>query len=353
MSVCLIGLGANISPRRETLDQAVAHLRQHPRLRITAVSRWYRSEAVGGPAGQPPFLNGAALAETDLPPHEVLELLLSLEQQLGRRRGERWAPRRLDLDLLLYDRLQLDTPSLVLPHPRMAWRPFVLQPAAEIAPDMLHPPTGWTIRRLLDHLNEAFPYVAIAGAIGAGKTSLARAMAQAVPARLIAEDPDSELLGGFYADPSSRGWETELQFLQHRVELLAPEAVTSGEPRPVVSDFWFDQSAAFARAWLAPERYEAFAQRWLDARQRVMRPKLLVLLDLPGDVLAERVRRRGRAYEQRLTVEQLDRIGRFVVEQTADSHEGPLLRLGLEDADRADAEAIAAVEAMEGPCVAV
>ena len=115
----------------------------------------------------------------------------------------------------------LSTPTLVLPHPRMAWRRFVLEPAAEVAGAMLHPTIRWTIARLLEHLNSARPYVAITGPIAAGKTQLAERLAAAISARLLVEQPDWARLDAFYADPAGHGWQTELEFLRQRARLLA------------------------------------------------------------------------------------------------------------------------------------
>ena len=142
-----------------------------------ARSSWRETAPIGGPPGQAAFLNGAVKLETPLPPHELLGCLQQIEGELGRRRAERWGPRPIDLDLLLYDELILTTPELVLPHPRMAWRRFVLEPAAEVAGSMIHPTIRWTLARLLAHLNESMPYVAITGPIAAGKTRLAERLA--------------------------------------------------------------------------------------------------------------------------------------------------------------------------------
>ncbi len=153
MSSCLIGLGSNLGDRRATLDLAVEHLDRHPQMVFRRRSRWYETAPDGGPTGQPTYLNGAAVVETSLGPQSVLEVLQQIESDLGRRRSVRWGPRTVDLDLLLYDRVVLDdAPSLVLPHPRMAQRRFVLEPAAEVAGSMVHPTTGLTISRLLDRL---------------------------------------------------------------------------------------------------------------------------------------------------------------------------------------------------------
>ena len=109
---------------------------------------------VGDRGGGSEFLNGAVLVETSRSPRELLALLQQIESQFGRERRERWSDRTLDLDLLLYGEVVTDTPSLTLPHPRMSFRRFVLEPAVEIAPEMVLPTIGWTLERLLAHLDE-------------------------------------------------------------------------------------------------------------------------------------------------------------------------------------------------------
>lgn len=349
MPICLIGLGSNLGNRSRNLELAVAQLRQHLQMRVTSSSRWYETPAVGGPPDQPPFLNGAVAVETTLRPEPLLEALQQIEHDFGRRRSERWQPRPIDLDLLLYDQLVLCGPSLVLPHPRMAWRRFVLQPAAEVAGSMVHPTTGWTVARLLDHINTAAPYVAITGSIATGKTRLAERLVQQTAARLIAEKLDLGQLETFYADPASRAWDMELEFLRQRARLLAADATQwSDRKHLVVSDFWFDQSPAFARVWLPPEQLEAFCGRWIEARHGIVRPKLIVLLDAPADELLRRVLRRSRPGEHNLSEERIERIGRAIREQATQPHQGPILRLVADDPpDRLLEETLAAVKAME------
>jgi 2-amino-4-hydroxy-6-hydroxymethyldihydropteridine diphosphokinase len=363
MPTCLVSLGSNEGNRQENLDAAAARLAAHAGIRLVARSSWRETAPVGGPPGQADFLNGAVKLETSLPPHELLGRLQQIESELGRRRAERWGPRPIDLDLLLYDELIVTTPELLLPHPRMAWRRFVLEPAAEVAGSMIHPTIGWSVARLLAHLNESMLYVAVTGPIAAGKTRLAEQLAEAISARLILEQPDWSQLDAFYADPAGHAWATELEFLAERSRLLKKGSelfMADGPPRRTepektvltpfscaVSDFWFDQSAAFARAWLPAERLEAFLQRYERLRQTVVRPRLVVLLDAPADELVRRIHGRGRECERRLTVEQLQRIRQAVIDQAARPDVGPVLRGCDEDSDAVFAEVLAAVRGME------
>lgn len=139
MPVAYLGLGSNLGDRRATLDAAVRRLRAEPGLRVLAVSGYYETAPVDCPPGSGDYLNAAAAVETDRDPHDLLQLLQHVEQQFGRVRIGVNSSRTLDLDLLLYGDRVIDTPDLVVPHPRMHERLFVLVPLAEIAPRTNHP----------------------------------------------------------------------------------------------------------------------------------------------------------------------------------------------------------------------
>ena len=149
-----IALGSNLGPRELALERAVEGLARLPHTRLVARSRWHETEPVGGPAGQPRFLNGVVRVETGLGPRALLEALQALERAAGRERaGEvRHGPRTLDLDLVFYGRLQLAEPGLELPHPRAEERLFVLEPLAEIAPDEHLPGCGRRVRERVAEL---------------------------------------------------------------------------------------------------------------------------------------------------------------------------------------------------------
>ena len=141
MSTAYIALGANLGDAAATLREALAHVAALPDTRLVASSAFYRTAPVGL-LDQPEFINAAARLETCLAPETLLEHLFAIENEFGRVRLATNGPRTLDLDLLQYDALVLDTPRLTLPHPRMHLRAFVLQPLADIAPDLLIPGRG-------------------------------------------------------------------------------------------------------------------------------------------------------------------------------------------------------------------
>jgi 2-amino-4-hydroxy-6-hydroxymethyldihydropteridine diphosphokinase len=141
-----LALGGNLGPVERTLAHALRQLAAV--LGPLRVASLYRSVPVS-PVAQPDFLNTAALAYTILGPEEVLGVAKSIELAAGRRAGVRFGPRRLDVDLLLHGSLRSDAPELTLPHPRLAERRFMLEPLAEIAPDLRVPGKGATVRELL------------------------------------------------------------------------------------------------------------------------------------------------------------------------------------------------------------
>jgi 2-amino-4-hydroxy-6-hydroxymethyldihydropteridine diphosphokinase len=177
MARCLIACGSNEGQPRRHLADARDLLRSMPGLTLLAASRIRETRPVGGPAGQAPFMNGAFLVETEFAADELLGVLTAIENTLHRERLERWGPRTIDLDLLLYDDLVVEQPGLTIPHPRMTTRRFVLEPCAEIAPDFLHPLAGCSVQTLLDNISVAHPHVAVVGVPGSGAAEVAAAVA--------------------------------------------------------------------------------------------------------------------------------------------------------------------------------
>ncbi|MFH0980675.1 MAG: 2-amino-4-hydroxy-6-hydroxymethyldihydropteridine diphosphokinase [Planctomycetota bacterium] len=150
-----LGLGANLGDRLGAMRAAVARIEQVGGCVVTARSNLYETAPMGGLPGQPDYLNAVVRLETRQAPHDLLVRCLEIEHLLGRVRTIRYGPRTIDIDLLLYNEVIIDTPDLVLPHPRLHVRRFVLQPLADIGPELRHPILGATIRELLDRLPES------------------------------------------------------------------------------------------------------------------------------------------------------------------------------------------------------
>ncbi len=149
MSLMYLSLGSNLNDRYANLQRAIAALQEH--FTITAISPVYLTEPWGD-TDQPAFLNVCVAATTNMPPHDALRLIKATEADMGREPARRWGPRLIDIDILFYDKLILSDQELIIPHPRIGERAFVLAPLADIIPDFRHPQTGETIEDMLERL---------------------------------------------------------------------------------------------------------------------------------------------------------------------------------------------------------
>lgn len=290
MARCLVGCGSNVGRRRELLDRAVELLRHMPGVSLLAVSRYRDTRPIGGPPGQPAYLNGACLLDTDLEPQELLGLLAAVENTLHRERRERWGPRTVDLDLLLYGDVVLDTASLTVPHPRMVTRRFVLEPCVEIAPEAVHPHAGCTLAELLASISGTRPHIAVIGVPGSGAAPVAAAVADAALARLVRAPAawDDLLIGGSLpADP--RAWE-------HTLAAAARPLQTAGwpdDPHGTVADYWLPALRISAEAATPPAAAPGLQAAWRRAVAETVPPLVAIVLVAAAETLESRLSRTG------------------------------------------------------------
>ncbi len=342
MSRCLVALGSNEGDRLATLSRAVAQLTQRPEFSVREQSRWHETRAIGGPADQTPYINGAIVVETSLPPLAVLGALQEIEASLGRVRKVRWGARTVDLDLLLYDDLIMESPRLTLPHPRMAFRKFVIEPAAEIAGSWRHPRIHWTMHELCEHLRHAVPYVAVTGPAPHRAAQLAARLATQLDGRLITDANAIARLPASSTDSAGRRLQAEIELPGERQKLLDREVWTPPAGL-TISDFWIDQSRAYATASRDANELQAIAAVVDDIDRNTVRPKLLILLDVYTDVTM------GDEEPKCHTVD--DALRRAFVALATRPGVGPLLHLTGDDgkgelSDALLAEAVAAIMAM-------
>ena len=253
MATCLISLGANIGHREQAIEQAISAISACREMSACHCSSFFETIAAGGPAKQPRFVNAVARFETNLNPSDILKKLLELETQLGRTRQQIWQPRVLDLDLLLYDHEIQNHPDLILPHPRMVLRRFVLEPACEIAADLTHPQTKWSLQQHLNHLNCSAKYICIAGPTTAQRIDAVTQLQSQIESQPIS----------IYNPPSSLAITDQLAIIKTAITETVNLAIVNFCPREILSS--------------SPEQLANVEQ----LEQVVGIPRLIVLLDNP------------------------------------------------------------------------
>ncbi len=325
-----LSLGSNMGNRFEHLQNAVNAIFDELG-HIVKISSIYESPAMGFEG--PPFLNCVVWVQSSLPSGKFLKSMLKLEKKLGRSRkkSDAYSSRVIDIDILLIDDLVKESKSLVVPHPEMENRRFVLQPLAEIDSGIVHPVTGSnTIRMLADTKDDtpltkqskwlrnpvkdydfaSFNYIAIEGNIGAGKTSLASRIASDFNAKLILERfKDNPFLPKFYKDQARYAFPLEMSFLADRYQQLL-EDITQYDlfKDCVVADYDVFKSLIFAKVTLAEEEYNLYKKLFHLMHKELAKPDIYVYLYQNTERLMENIRKRGRSYEKYIEIDYLQKI---------------------------------------------
>jgi len=294
MPQALVSLGSNLGDRHALLDRAAAELNRAAAgldgaaaglnpgdIRLLARSAWYETAPVGGPPGQEPFANGVVRLETSLEPLELLRRLQTLEAEAGRVREVEWGPRTLDLDLLFYDDRVLDTPELILPHPRAAFRRFVLEGAAAVAPDWRHPILDRTLGDLRRHLDTAPRYVALVGANFGFRNQLASEAAHVAAARLV-EATDS-LLPASVDEVVCDGPDPRrpIEFVRGRAQAIE-RSLAAGDDW-FVDDTWLVAEAAELAGRMPEERRAEFIAACEPVWRALPPPRLVASVARAGE----------------------------------------------------------------------
>lgn len=326
--ITYLSLGSNQGNKLENLQKAIDLIADKVGdvLKIAGV---YQTSSWGFESAD--FYNTCLKVSTYLPPEQLLEEILRIETQLGRTRktDNTYADRIIDIDILLFDDDIIFSKNLMVPHPQMLERKFVLVPLAEIAKNTLHPVTKKQLYICLENcddaseitlikdklkrpvpLSEKYNYIAIEGNIGAGKTSLAKMMSDEFNARVILERfADNPFLPKFYEDKERYAFPLEMSFLADRYQQLSDDlAQFDLFKHLIVSDYYMFKSLIFAQVTLPKDEYILYRKMFDLMYKEITKPDLYVYLYQNTDRLLQNIKKRGREYEQNIQPDYLQKI---------------------------------------------
>ncbi|MBL0683623.1 2-amino-4-hydroxy-6-hydroxymethyldihydropteridine diphosphokinase [Aquimarina mytili] len=327
-----ISLGSNMGDRLDFLQKAIEHIYKIIG-DVISVSEVYQTPAWGFDSAD--FYNACALIETFYTTAEVLDKLLEIETMLGRNRSaaDGYEARTIDLDIVFSSEGEINTEKLVVPHPAIQDRKFVLKPLVDIASEVSHPKLKQTVSQLLENTSDTsqilqldqkitnpkegydlsrFEYLTIEGNIGAGKTSLAKLISKEFNAKLILERfADNPFLPKFYNDMERYAFPLEMSFLADRYQRMQDDIAQFDLFKDfVVSDYDVFKSLIFAKVTLQEEEYKLYKKVFDLMYINLPKPGLYVYLYQNTERLLENIKNRGREYEQKIPAEYLDKINK-------------------------------------------
>lgn len=329
-----IALGSNKGDRMKHLQDAVDLVFEHVG-KINSISRVYNTPALGfgTDALVDDFYNACIFVETRFSAENVMQTLLEIETELGRTRHSSgvYESRTIDLDVVFYDDLVLDSKLITTPHPQMHKRKFVLQPLLDIAPKTVHPKFGKTVAELLEFCEDdsaielvniwlkspmkqfdfgGYDYIAIEGNIGAGKTSLAHQISHDFNGKLILERfADNPFLPKFYDEPQRYAFTLEMSFLADRYQQISDDLSQLDLFKDfMVSDYDIFKSLIFSKITLPEDEFRLYRKLFYLMYKDIAKPDLYIYLYQNTERLQENIKKRGRDYEQNIANDYLEKI---------------------------------------------
>ena len=323
-----LSLGSNQGRKLKNLQEAIYEIAESIGA-IHKISSVYKTDSWGFKGDD--FYNICIAVSTYLPPEELLKNILNIETKLGRKREQnnKYTNRKIDIDILLFDDEIVFSKNIIIPHPRMLDRKFVLVPLAEIAGNTLHPIEKKTLNICLNNtidtseihkissklqrpipLIEKYNYVAIEGNIGSGKTSLSNLMSDEFNAKIVLERfADNPFLPKFYEDQERFAFPLEMSFLADRYQQLTDDLAQFDLFKNfIVSDYYIFKSLIFAQVTLQKEEYALYRKMFDIMYKEISKPDLYIYLYQNTDRLLENIKKRGRVYEQNIEASYLQKI---------------------------------------------
>ncbi|PWK20956.1 2-amino-4-hydroxy-6-hydroxymethyldihydropteridine diphosphokinase [Xanthomarina spongicola] len=353
-----ISIGSNKGDRLKYLQDAI-NLIFNKIGKINIISKVYNTPAVGFEGAD--FLNCCVILESDLEPNKVMQELLAIETSLGRQRDENlgYQSRTIDLDILFIDEEIIDTNTLLVPHPELHKRKFVLKPLLEIAPKLTHPKLNKSISDLLEICEDtsvlepiniwlknpskqfqftSYNYIAIEGNIGAGKTSLATMISKDFNAKLILERfAENPFLPKFYEDAKRYAFTLEMSFLADRYQQISDDLSQLDLFKDfIISDYDIYKSLIFSKITLPEDEFKLYRKLFYLMYKDIAKPELYVYLYQNTERLQENIKKRGRDYEQNIENEYLDKINTGYLEFLKNQTELNVKIIDISDRDFVD-----------------
>jgi len=314
MTTVYIGLGSNLGNREDYIKTALKMLAEVPDIEVARVSKLIETAPLAQ-ADQPEYINAVAELKTNLSPEDLLKTLIDIENSLARVRGEKWSPRTIDLDILLFGPDVIDKPHLTIPHPQMHLRSFVLRGLCQLDANLLHPVMNEPVCELANRLsgcdfvpNPGLPQlISVAGIIGVGKTTLAKELSNRLNCQMLPEPYDTNpFMPDVYAGKQELALDSQLYFLTARVEQLNKSVLEKGQT--YISDYIFDKELIYSRQTLTPEQLTLYDKIYQSSNSKVALPVLVIyLLDSPQNCL-ERIHKRNLPYEQKIELQYLENL---------------------------------------------
>lgn len=323
-----LSIGSNQGDRLDYLQKAVVKIAEKTGT-VTQLSPIYKTASFGFDGDD--FLNACVKLETTLTPLLLLQELLEIETELGRQRSNSTAyeSRTIDIDILFYGNEIISSEKLIIPHPEMTKRAFVLKPLAIIAPEHIHPKEHKTIRLLIENCSDSLPvertnlrlakpisipekfnYIAIEGNIGAGKTTLTSMLANQFNAKQVLERfADNPFLPKFYNDEERFAFPLEMSFLADRYQQLTDDLAQFDLFKSfIISDYYIFKSLIFAQVTLHHDEYMLYRKMFDIMYKEITKPDLYIYLYQNTDRLLENIKKRGRDYEQNISASYLKKL---------------------------------------------
>ena len=306
-----IGLGSNLGDRKGNIDKALKMLAEAEQVELGRVSDIIETAALASTT-QPTYLNAVAELKTALSAEGLHKVLVDIEGSLGRVRREKWSPRTIDLDLLLFGGDVINRPGLTVPHAQMHFRSFVLKGLCQLDSELVHPVLKVPVRELEARLNggdfapdpDKPQLVSIAGVIGVGKTTLARRLAERLDCKVQFEPYDTNpFLPQVYAGRKELALDSQLYFLTGRAQQLDAGLLERG--RIYISDYVFNKERIYARRLLDAQQLALYEQIYPPFAAKAAPPVLVIYMRDSAQGCLKRIHSRNRPYEQRIELQLL------------------------------------------------